>query len=56
MLSAAVLLALVTVSVASEGKVTCFLKKPVISCQSSRVYLRGPFLKDLKIYFLFILM
>ena len=31
MLSATVLFALVTVSVASEGKMTCFMKKNVLS-------------------------
>ena len=57
MLSAAVLFALVTVSVASEGKMTCFMKKKTCYLLPKfKSSFEGTILDRQKIYSLFLLM
>ena len=56
MLSATVLFALVTVSVASEGKMTCFMKKTCYLLPKFKSSFEGTILDRQKIYSLFLLM
>ena len=54
MLSATVLFALVTVSVASEGKMTCFMKKTCYLLPKFKSSFEGTILDRQKIYSLFL--